>query len=306
MFLSRFTTHGAAGHHPLRAALLPLLAGLAAIAAFSSAPTSAGAATAPPPIAHAVSFGYTGAAQYFTVPTGVSSVTLTVDGAAGGSGQATSISTNGGAGGAGARVQTVKPVFAGQQLRVEVGGVGQSAGDPNGAGFGGSAAGGAANGGTGGYGDGNDTTTGGSGGGGGAASEVDLLGNPVIGTDDQIVAVAGGGGGGAGSGAIVLYDGGAGGAGGKPALGGIGGTGPGAGGGGYGGAGVQVYGDNGEARPVAARAVAVAEAAAVTTPSAEVRAPAGLRGRPAPVVVAAVEAASPTRNPRRPRSARLR
>lgn len=225
------------------AVALPLLSAAALLA-----PT-AGVAAAATPVSHSQSFAYTGVAQDFTVPAGVTALSLTVDGASGGDGESTAITTPGGGGGHGGRIVETVTVHAGQHLRITPGGAGQAAGAPYGAGVGGSASGDASNGGAGGFGDGNDTTTGGSGGGGGAASEVDLLGNPLTGVADQVLAVAGGGGGGGGTGAIVLYYGGPGGAGGSPAAAGTGGTGPGAGGGGNGGASVRAYGDNGASSP---------------------------------------------------------
>ena len=140
-------------------------------------------------------------------------------------------------------------MYGGELLQIFVGGAGQDAGAPYGAGSGGDPAGGTASGGSGGFGDGNDTTTGGSGGGGGAASEVDVAADPVRGTSDRVLAVAAGGGGGGGSGAIVLYNGGPAGNGGNPALGGTGGTGPGAGGAGAGGTGDQHAGAAGSSSP---------------------------------------------------------
>jgi hypothetical protein len=227
------------------ALVLPVLASAAVLA---STPGIAAAAL-PGRIPHSQTFAYTGSAQDFVVPQGVTSLTLTVDGASGGDGESTSVNTPGGNGGRGGRIVETVVVHGGQHLRIEPGGVGQSAAAPMGAGSGGSASGGASNGGSGGFGDGNDTTTGGSGGGGGAASEVDLLGNPAAGIDDQVLAVAGGGGGGGGTGAIVLYYGGPAGDGGRPTGGGVGGTGPGAGSGGLGGASIHRYGDNGGNSP---------------------------------------------------------
>src|SRR4051812_19709716 len=224
---------------------LPVLASAVVLA---STPGIAAAAL-PARVPHLQTFTYTGSAQDFVVPQGVTSLSLTVDGASGGDGESTSVNTPGGKGGRGGRIVETVVVHGGQHLRIEPGGTGQSAAAPMGAGSGGRASGGASNGGSGGFGDGNDTTTGGSGGGGGAATEVDLLGNPAVGTDDQVLAVAGGGGGGGGTGAIVLYYGGPAGDGGRPAGGGVGGTGLGAGSGGLGGAGIHPYGDNGGNSP---------------------------------------------------------
>ncbi len=234
--------------HPRRrraaALAVPLLASAALLAQ-----TGTASAALPGRVPHSQTFAYTGSAQDFVVPQGVTSLTLTVDGASGGDGESTSVNTPGGAGGHGGRIVETVVVHGGQHLRISPGGAGQAAAAPQGAGAGGSASGGASNGGSGGFGDGNDTTTGGSGGGGGAATEVDLLGNPAAGVDDQVLAVAAGGGGGGGTGAIVLYYGGPAGSGGRPAGGGVGGTGPGAGGGGTGGTGAHPYGDAGGNSP---------------------------------------------------------
>src|SRR5690348_13436290 len=155
--------------HPFRALAVPLLATAALLG------VTAGAASAAPPgrVAHSQTFGYTGAQQDFVVPQGVTSLTLTVDGASGGDGESTSVNTPGGAGAHGGRIVETVVVHGGQHLRILPGGAGVPAGAPQGAGAGGRASGGASNGGSGGFGDGNDTTTGGSGGGGGAATEVD-------------------------------------------------------------------------------------------------------------------------------------
>jgi ASPM-SPD-2-Hydin domain-containing protein len=190
------------------------------------------------------SFSYTGGAQLFTVPTGVTRLRITADGAAGGTGQGGG-GAAGGSGGLGGRVSETVTTFAGQQLQVDVGGTGQDAQVAGVPGNGGSAAGGTANGGSGGTGYATDLAGGGSGGGGGAATEVDVLPNPVTGVAGHTVAVAGGGGGGGGAGAIVGYNGGAGAPGSNPASSGTGGSGLGAGGGGQGGTSVHTYGDNG-------------------------------------------------------------
>ena len=234
---------------PPRRSAAALAVPLLASAALLTLSTGAASAALPGRVPHSQTFAYTGTAQDFVVPQGVTSLTLTVDGASGGDGESTSINTPGGAGGHGGRIVETVVVHGGQHLRIAPGGAGQAAAAPQGAGAGGSASGGASNGGSGGFGDGNDTTTGGSGGGGGAATEVDLLGNPAAGVDDQVLAVAAGGGGGGGTGAIVLYYGGPAGSGGRPAGGGVGGTGPGAGGGGIGGAGAHPYGDSGGSSP---------------------------------------------------------
>ncbi len=234
---------------PLTAAVPALVAAALALPAGSTPASHAALPATAPSTTQTHTYAYTGGPQYFTVPRNVVALTITADGASGGNGQQFPINTPAGPGGLGGRVTETIPAYGGESLQINVGGRGQDAGDPYGAGVGGSAGGGASNGGTGGYGDGNDTTFGGSGGGGGAASEVDIAGNPVTGTDTRPVAVAGGGGGGGGTGPIVLYYGGPGGTGGHPAGGGTGGTGPGAGGGGTGGGSGNPYGDNGGSAP---------------------------------------------------------
>jgi hypothetical protein len=241
-----------AGRRTSRIAMLavPLLSA----ATFATLPVGSAGAAVPAPTPHSQLFSDTGTAQYFTVPQRVTSLTFTLDGGSGGSGESTSLNTFPGAGGLGGRVVETLPVYAGQRLRIGVGAAGQDAGAPYGAGSGGYASGLTSNGGSGGYGDGTDMSTGGSGGGGGAATEVQLIGNEVIGLPDRTVAVAGGGGGGGGTGSIIGYNGGFGGLGGHPAQSGSGGTGPGAGGGGNGGASPNAYGDNGGSAPTASQA----------------------------------------------------
>jgi hypothetical protein len=130
---------------------------------------------------------YTGAGNYtFTVPAGVSSLDVTVVGAAGGLGRL------GALGGAGASVEdTSVSVIAGHVLPVVVGGVGGSGTTGAGSGVGGSPGGGGASG---------DYPTGGgreeSGGGGGYSGLLDSSNSPLV------IAAGGGGGG--------LYGGGAG------------------------------------------------------------------------------------------------
>ena len=146
----------------------------------------------------------------FTVPAGVTSVTLTATGAAGGR------SASGTAGGGqGAVVTATVPVPAGEQLSVAVGAPGGTGGT----------------GGTGGGGAGGAAANGGAGGGG--ASVVSLA-SSAAGSSPPLV-VAGGGGGGAGGGGGGLGGGGNAGSGGTAGSAGIGGGGPGtssAGGGG--------------------------------------------------------------------------
>src|SRR3954466_443012 len=128
-----------------------------------------GAASAAPPgrVPHSQTFTYTGSAQDFVVPAGVTSLTLTVDGASGGDGESTSGDTPGGKGRSGGRIVETVVVHGGQHLRIAPGGAGQAAAAPAGAGSGGRASGGASNGGSGGFGGGKDTTHRGRGGGGG-------------------------------------------------------------------------------------------------------------------------------------------
>jgi glycine rich protein/type IX secretion system substrate protein len=152
-------------------------------------------------------FGYTGALQTYTVPGGVTSVTLDVQGAMGGTGY--NVISRGGYGG---RTQCALAVTPGQVLNVFVGNVGGSGG-----------------GGAGGYNGGASGITYGAGGGG--ASDIRVGGTAL----SNRVVVAGGGGGGAYNYGTTNYD--RGGAGGgitgeagysgnvnTPGLGGYGGT----------------------------------------------------------------------------------
>ncbi|MET8629122.1 Ig-like domain-containing protein [Kitasatospora sp. NPDC004669] len=148
-------------------------------------------------------FSYTGAAQTFTVPTGVTQVSVDAKGASGGAGAG---DTNpGGAGGHGAEVTGTVTVTPGQTLQVNVGGAGTDGtqGAPGTGGFNGGATGGSS-----------DFVHGG---GGGGASDVrtgafDLL--------SRLVTAAGGGGGGA----TAVLAGGPGGAGGQSGANGTAGT----------------------------------------------------------------------------------
>jgi hypothetical protein len=77
-------------------------------------------------------FKYTGAEQWFTVPTGVASVTIVARGAQGGEPR---YSSQGGRGGRGGRVYAQIPVKSGEKLAVFVGGQGSNgAGGFNGGG----------------------------------------------------------------------------------------------------------------------------------------------------------------------------
>jgi len=128
-------------------------------------------------------FTYTGSAQEFVVPTGVSTLTVDARGAAGGTGQLSAAT-----GGAGGRIQCQLEVAPGQVLQLYVGGEGAHH----------------ANGALGGWnGGGNGTTTGTTntcgaygGGGGGGASDIRTGGTAL--SNRVIVAGAGGGGGGNG------------------------------------------------------------------------------------------------------------
>ena len=146
-----------------------------------------------PAFATGSTFSYTGQEQTYTVPAGVTSVTITALGAAGGSGTDIFSGKYSGAGGDGASVTATVPVSPGQVLYVEVGGQGGSpsippttqaacAVDPPAFNGGGT------------DGEGN------CGGGGGGASDVRtcaMTACPNVTPDTRLV-VAGGGGGGAG------------------------------------------------------------------------------------------------------------
>ncbi|MFF4580174.1 hypothetical protein [Streptomyces sp. NPDC001389] len=163
-------------------------------------------------------FNYTGAADSFTVPAGVTQVGFDAKGASGGAGS--SLFNPGGTGAAGAEVTGTLAVTPGQTLQVNVGGAGTNgalggaSGVPGTGGFNGGANGGATR-------DGQNT-----GGGGGGASDI------RTGTFDlasrQVTAAGGGAGGGAGQ----AGSGGAGGAGGQSGADGTAGAGGGGAGGG--------------------------------------------------------------------------
>ena len=125
-------------------------------------------------------FVYTGAMQSFTVPNGVSTLSVDIRGAAGGIGQ------KNGAGGLGGRVQTNLSVTTGQQLFIYVGGKGANFSSGSAGGWNGG---------------GNGTTTGTTGtcniyggGGGGGASDIRINGSNI---SDRVIVAGGGGGGGA-------------------------------------------------------------------------------------------------------------
>jgi hypothetical protein len=155
------------------------------IGAPTATPTPTGAPTATPtatptvtptPVTGSQTFNFTGAEQQFTVPAGVTSVTIQAFGAQGGT-LANSVNTSGDGG----SVTATIPVTPGEMLFVYVGGQGvaASSGVPGAGGFNGGGAGGGA-----------PTTLVGAGGGG--ASDVRQGGN---GLNNRVV-VAGGGGGG--------------------------------------------------------------------------------------------------------------
>lgn len=195
----------------------------------ASSPSSA--VMIPTPVT--VSFGYTGGEQTWTVPSGVSSVTVTASGGGGGLWDY----NGGGAAGYGATITATLSVTPGEALTIDVGSEGgsvTSTGVVGAGGWGGSASGGV----------GGTTSPGYEGAGGGGATSI------LNGTTELLVA---GGGGGAGTGGGNGGNGGLNGATGTNAGGGDGGggattTGPGAGGGGSyspGGAGSGGYGGSG-------------------------------------------------------------
>jgi hypothetical protein len=124
-------------------------------------------------------FGFTGAAQTFDVPAGVSSISVDARGAEGGAGGFGSFHT---AGGGGARVQGTLALIPGSTLQVNVGGQGPGngaeAGGFNGGGYGGSG------------GSGNSFIAAG---GGGGTSDIR---DGADGLSDRLLVAAGGGGGG--------------------------------------------------------------------------------------------------------------
>ena len=158
-----------------------------------------------------VSFSYTGASQFFTVPDRVHSLEIIAEGASGGSGLGFDglFQGRGGAGGAGASVGGTLAVSPGDQVTVNVGQKGgdghdwpgDSCSSPSRGGAGGASPSPVLNrsGGPGGDGDG----CGGGAGGGGAATDVVVNGATVM--------VASGGGGGGGAGGFAGFNGGDGG-----------------------------------------------------------------------------------------------
>ncbi|MFJ9933888.1 Ig-like domain-containing protein [Streptomyces virginiae] len=185
-------------------------------------------------------FDYTGAAQTFTVPSGVTQLSVDARGASGGA--AAGNDNPGGGGGAGAEVAGTLAVVSGQTLQVNVGGAGGVGTDsaPGAGGFNGGGTGGSS-----------DSAYGG---GGGGASDVR---SGTLDLASRLVTAGGGGGGGA----TDELSGGGGGAGGQSGVNGTNGTGgadttggqggggatpTGPGTGGVGGTGVNDNGGNGQ------------------------------------------------------------
>ncbi len=131
-----------------------------------------------------MTFGYTGAAQIFTVPACVTSITVDARGGSGGDGwNVDGGGTVRGFGGNGGRAEATLTVTAGEMLSLYVGGGGQNA-TPSGPGLGGFNGGG----------NGANSPFGYSGGGGGGATDIRRVGSALT---DRIL-VAGGGGSGSG------------------------------------------------------------------------------------------------------------
>src|SRR5580698_1695856 len=119
------------------------------------------------------SFSYTGAVQYYTVPTSITAVGIDMAGAQGGTSSGSAL------GGLGGRVQATLAVSGGQVLNLYIGGTGTNGGT------GGSMAGGY-NGGGNGYSDG---------GGGGGMTDIRVAAGAFSSTNEYLVAAGGGGGG---------------------------------------------------------------------------------------------------------------
>jgi hypothetical protein len=176
-----------------------LLLALAGVALDLATPLSVPVGSSSPQTATAT-FSSTGQTRTFTVPAGVSTLTFTPAGEAGGAGTGTSAQAAGGAGGDGAVVTGILSVTPGEQLTIDVGQAGSPAStslDSQGqypTGGGGANPDAAWDGGTGGIGSQFGPTPGGSGGGGGAATVI------LEGTTPLLVAGGGGGGGGASGG----------------------------------------------------------------------------------------------------------
>src|SRR3954451_4486814 len=89
---------------PPRRRAAALAVPLLASAALLGLSPGAASAALPGRTPHSQTFAYTGSTQDFVVPQGVTSLTLTADGASGGDGESTSVNTPGGAGGHGGRI----------------------------------------------------------------------------------------------------------------------------------------------------------------------------------------------------------
>ena len=212
-------------------AALVLVWGLAFVGAASALPSncslSGGAVTC--------TFFSTGSEQTFTVPAGVSRVTVTAVGGRGGAGFGSDPGSSGGAGGFAADVTDSLSVSGSRTLYVEVGGNGAGAT----AGFNGGAPGGTSD-------CGADLAFGG---GGGGASDVRTSSSSTSGSlGSRLLVAAGGGGGGAGASMTCATDTGPGGGGGAAGQPGAGVTGAGDGGG----AGTATTGGTGGAGEAAA------------------------------------------------------
>jgi hypothetical protein len=163
------------------AALLPVISSIVA-----PGPVEAQSPQPPqPPTGGSQTFNFTGAEQQFTVPAGVTSVTIEAFGAQGGTGEFAVVS-----GGNGGSVRATISVTPGETLFVYVGGQGGTGGS---GGLGNGGSGGFNGGGAGGFG-----ANGGGGGGGGGGSDVRQGGNGLA--NRTVVAGGGGGSGGRGGG----------------------------------------------------------------------------------------------------------
>jgi len=113
------TTRSRRARRSLRAASVAILAVGAASGLALISSTGAGATTPT-----SVTFSYTGVEQSFTVPPGVSSISVVATGGGGGSGYSTPAGGAGGAAALGAQVTATLSVAPGETLYVEVGGTG--------------------------------------------------------------------------------------------------------------------------------------------------------------------------------------
>lgn len=176
---------------PLSLAATTLVVAGGTAVALAAAPSAT--AEVPPPVTH--TFAWTGGEQTFTVPAGITSVSVVAVGARGGNGiDNVNRQPYSSLGGAGDQVQGEFAVTPGQSLYVEVGGAGErtGAGGFNGGGNGGAASP--------------------HGAGGGGASDVRTVARDVVDSlASRLIVAAGGGGGGAGDSNDPLSTGGAGG-----------------------------------------------------------------------------------------------